>query len=172
MAEPSKEKSNPTLRPFTAFRFSVEIEIDGVSKEACAAAFSDVDGLEMNIEPRTVEEGGRNTGAVHLIGPVRFGQLTLKRGMAPNFDLWKWFDRVSTPGYRGLRPSVEVVMMSSDGSKEVARFILEGVLPTRLKAPVLNAREGGQVAIEEMQLVYENMRLKVPPDETEEEDAA
>lgn len=113
MAEPNESLSNPTIRPFTAFRFAIEINVDGVSKEVCAGAFSEADGLEMSIEPKTLQEGGRNTGPVHLMGPVKYGQLTLRRGMSPNFDLWKWFDRVVSPGYRGLRPSAEVVMLSA-----------------------------------------------------------
>lgn len=157
MAELNVDLSDPAVRPFTAFRFAVEIQVDDISDEICAAAFSEVDGIEMSIEPKTIQEGGRNTGPVHLMGPIKHGQLTLRRGMSANFDLWTWFDRVTSPGYRGLRPQAEIVVLSSDGAREEARFILEGVLPVRLKAPALNGREG-QVAIEEMQLVYETMR--------------
>jgi hypothetical protein len=40
-----------------------------------------------------------------------------------------------------------------------ARFVLSRCLPAKLKAPSLNAREGG-VAIEELQLAYEALELK------------
>ncbi len=150
---------DPGARPFTTFRFLVEVKVDGISDRLCGATFSEVDGLEMTMEPKTIREGGNNTVAVHLVGPVSYGQLTLKRGMTPNFDLWKWFARVTSPGYRGVRSRVEIVVVSSDGTTEDARFIADGCLPTKLKAPPLNAKDG-QVAIEEMQVVYQSLTLR------------
>ncbi len=89
------------VRPFTAFNFVVLIDlskVEGVKTLACNAAFSECDGLEMTLEPKTIREGGRNTGPVHLAGPISYGQLSLKRGMTQGFDLWKWFDKVAGPG--------------------------------------------------------------------------
>jgi len=161
MAARAPELSDPAARPFTAFRFAVEIDVHGVGNALCGASFSEVDGLEMNIEPKTLQEGGRNTGPVHLLGKTTYGQLTLKRGMTGNFDLWRWFERVTSPGSRGVRAKAEVVVQSSDGTKEQARFILEGCLPVKLKAPPLNSQTG-TIAIEEMQIVYERMRVHYP----------
>lgn len=153
------ELIDPTTRPFTTFRFLVEVKVDGVADQVCGATFSEVDGLEMTMEPKTIREGGNNTVMVHLLGPVSYGQLTLKRGMTRNFDLWKWFARVNSPGYRGLRSRLEIVLVSSDGTTEDARFVAEGCVPTKLKAPALNAREG-QIAIEEMQIIYQSLTLR------------
>jgi phage tail-like protein len=153
------ELIDPTTRPFTTFRFLVEVKVDGLADQVCGATFSEVDGLEMTMEPKTIREGGNNTVMVHLLGPVSYGQLTLKRGMTRNFDLWKWFARVNSPGYRGLRSRLEIVLVSSDGTTEDARFVAEGCVPTKLKAPALNAREG-QIAIEEMQIIYQSLTLR------------
>jgi phage tail-like protein len=150
---------DPGARPFTTFRFLVEVKVDKVSDKVCGATFSELDGLEMTMEPKTIREGGNNTAAVHFVGPVSYGQLTLKRGMTNNLDLWKWFAKVNSPGFRGVRSRVEIVIVSSDGRTEDARFVADGCLPTKLKAPALNAREG-QVAIEEMQLVYQSLTLR------------
>jgi phage tail-like protein len=150
---------DPGARPFTTFRFLVEVKVDGVADKICGATFSEVDGLEMTMEPKTIREGGNNTTMLHFVGMVGYGQLTLKRGMTPNFDLWKWFSRVNSPGYRGVRSRLEVVVVSSDGTTEDARFMLDGCLPVKLKGPALNAREG-QVAIEEMQVLYQTMTLR------------
>ncbi len=145
--------STPSTLPFTTINFLVEIEVAGVSDMVCSAVFSDVDGLEMNIEPKTIREGGNNTGPVHMAGQVSYGQLTLKRGMTSSFDLWIWFDAVTAPGGGGLRGSASIVMLGSDGTEQV-EFQLTGCLPVKLKAPALNAKDG-IVAIEEMSLVYE-----------------
>jgi phage tail-like protein len=149
----------PNNTPFTAFNFLVEIQVDGVSDNVCGAGFSECDGLEMNITPKTIREGGRNSGPVHLLGPVGYGQLTLKRGMTPNFDLWRWFEKVASPGNGGVRGTAQVVMLAGDGSTEQARFTLTGCLPVKLKSASLNAGSGA-IAIEEMQIAYETMTLE------------
>lgn len=160
------ELVDPGTRPFTTFRFLVEVKVDGIGDKLCGATFSEVDGLEMTMEPKSIREGGNNTSALHFVGPVSYGQLTLKRGMTPNFDLWKWFARVNSPGYRGVRARAEIIVVSSDGTTEDARFVAEGCLPTKLRAPALNAKEG-QVAIEEMQLVYQTLTLRAASGGTE-----
>lgn len=154
----NKALRDPSLRPFTTFRFSVELSVPGVATTICSATFSEVDGFEMSLEPKTIREGGNNLRPIHLLGPVSYGQLTLKRGMAGDFDLWRWFERVTTPGYRGVRPNAEVVVFGSDGGEERARFVFERCMPTKLKAPALNAKESN-IAIEEMTLLYESLRL-------------
>lgn len=148
-------------RPFTTFQFDVEIKVEGVADKICDGTFSECDGLEMTLEPKTIREGGRNSGPVHMAGAVSYGQLTLKRGMTTNGDLWSWFERVATPEYAGLRASTHVVMLAADRRTEQARFLLTGCLPIKLKAPALNAREG-LVAIEEVQIAYESLTVERP----------
>jgi len=159
--------SNPALErapnyPFSAFRFAVEIEVPGVSTGVCGAAFQECDGLEMSMEVKTIREGGNNGTQIRLTGPISYGQLTLKRGMTANFDLWDWFSAMLQPGGAKLRASrAEVVVLAPDGQSERVRFVLARCLPVKLKAPALNAREG-IIAIEEMQLAYESLSLKRP----------
>jgi phage tail-like protein len=50
------------------------------------------------------------------------------------------------------------VLLAADGVTERVRFRLERCLPVKLKAPALNAKDG-QIAIEELQIAYETMRL-------------
>jgi hypothetical protein len=58
-----------------------------------------------------------------------------------------------------LRADAEIVLLAADGQAVQARFVLSRCLPAKLKAPTLNARDGG-VAIEELQLAYEALELK------------
>lgn len=152
------DPADAAAHPFTAFNFLVEVEVQGVADRLCSAAFSECDGLEMSMEPKSIREGGRNSGPVHLLGPVDYGQLSLKRGMTANVDLWRWFERVNARGNGGLRATAEVVMLASDGSTEQLRFRLEGCVPVKIKAPSLSAMDG-KIAIEEMQVAYESMML-------------
>jgi len=147
------------LRPFVAFNFAVEINVPGVSPKVCGAAFAECDGLEMTMDVKTIREGGNNGRQIRLTGPINVGVLTLKRGMTRNFELWDWMARMQTQP--GLRADAEVVLFAADGHTERARFILSRCVPAKLKAPPLNAKDGG-VAIEEFQLAYESMVLKRP----------
>jgi phage tail-like protein len=156
MATPANET---VLYPFTAFNFAVEIHVPGVASKVCNAAFSECDGLEMTMEVKTIREGGNNGRQIRLTGPLNYGQLTLKRGMTAAFDLWDWFSQMLINP--ALRADAEVVLLAADGITERARFVLTRCLPTKLKAPALNAKDG-MVAIEELQLVYESLTVKPP----------
>jgi phage tail-like protein len=145
--------------PFTAFNFSVEINVPDVSPQICKAAFSECDGLEMTMDVKTIREGGNNGKQIRLTGPMNFGQLTLKRGMTSSFDLWTWVEMVLfNPA---LRADAEVVLFAGDRKTERARFVLSRCVPVKLKAPALNAKDG-TIAIEELQLAYESLTLKRP----------
>jgi phage tail-like protein len=159
MPKDTKETTEP-IYPFTAFNFAIEINVPGVSREICSAAFSECDGLEMTMEVKTIREGGNNGQQIRLTGPLSYGQLTLKRGMTNSFDLWNWFSTLLLPDQIGLRPDAQVVLKAPDGHERV-RFLLRRCLPTKLKAPALNAKDG-IIAIEELQLVYESIALKPP----------
>jgi phage tail-like protein len=156
MANPADET---VLYPFTAFNFAVEFEVPGVSKQVCNASFSECDGLEMTTEVKTIREGGDNARQIRLAGPAAFGQLTLKRGMTANFDLWDWvYAFHSNPA---LRTDVEVVLFAADGRTVRCSFLLSRCVPVKLKAPALSGKDG-MVAIEELQLAYETLTLKKP----------
>ncbi len=157
------EVSKSDIRPFSAFNFKVIFTLEGQNKPLCDAAFAECDGLEMTMEPKTYQEGGNNLTQIHLAGPVTYGQLTLKRGMTDSFELWHWFDRVIALE-QGLRVDGVILLLGStptnpSGNDEPrAGFLLSRCLPVKLKAPALNATEGA-VAIEEMQVAYERLRL-------------
>lgn len=145
--------------PFTAFNFAVEITLPGSPDKVCSAAFSDCDGLEMTMDVKTIRQGGDNARQIRLTGPLAFGVLTLKRGMTRSFDLWDWMARMQTEP--GLRANARVRLLAPDGRTERATFVLARCVPTKLKGPAMNAKEGG-VAVEEFQLAYESLTLARP----------
>ena len=156
MANPAAET---VAYPFTSFNFSIEITVPGFSNTVCSAAFAECDGLELSMEVKTIREGGNNGNQVRLSGPFAFGQLTLKRGMTTNFDLWEWFNAALTD--TSLRANAEVVLLAADGATERARFVLSRCLPMKLKTSALNAKDAA-IAVEEFQMAYESLSLRKP----------
>ena len=149
--------------PLTTFRFEVVLDLDeptpGLDSPLCDAAFAECDGLEVTMTPKTVEAGGVNDRQIHLIGPVTNGQLTLKRGVTGNLQLWSWFAQGTVPG-SVLTASGEITLWAADGTPSI-QYSLAGCLPVRMRAPALNA-QNGLVAIEELGLVYEQLVVAAP----------
>jgi len=149
--------------PFSAFNFEVQLSIVGaealgLSTPLCSAEFAECEGLEKTMEPKTVREGGYNTRQIHLVGPVSYGNLTLKRGMTSSIDLWTWFDLATgNTTKRGLLAQGVVLMLDAARHK-VLRFALTNCLPIKVKAAALNAKDG-MVAVEELQLAYESFTV-------------
>lgn len=147
--------------PFTAFRFEVVLNLDNppasITNPVCNAAFAECNGLGMTMEPKPVREGGNNLQQRHLIGPVSYGQLTLRRGMTDNLDIWNWFLSAAQPGSVSTAQG-QVTMWDSDGTPRIT-FVLDECLPVKIQGPSLNAKDG-QVAIEEMQLVYASLSVR------------
>jgi phage tail-like protein len=151
-------------QPFVAFRFEVLLDLDtptaGLASPLCEAAFAECDGLELTMQAKTLEVGGLNDRQVHLIGPVTSGQLTLKRGMTNNLQLWQWFAQGTKPG-SVLTAHGTITVWDSDGTPGL-EFTVTGCLPVRMRAPSLNARAEGGVAVEELGLVYEKLDVSTP----------
>lgn len=143
-------------RPFSTFNFRLELQYGDSGQPICDAEFSDISGLEISMEPKTLREGGNNRRPIHLVGPVSYGQATLKRGMTRDFGLWDWFEAVQQTDGHGIRADGEIAILGSDGQDDAVRYAITGCLPVKIKLPDLSAKDG-QIAIEEMQIVYDGL---------------
>lgn len=149
--------------PLTTFRFEVVLDLDqpvpGLESPLCDAAFAECDGLDMTMQHKTVESGGVNDRQLHLIGPVSYGQVTLKRGMTANLQLWNWFAQGTVPG-SVLTAHGQITLWDPAGNPAI-QFTLTGCLPVKMRAPSLNA-QNGLVAVEELSMVYEQLTVSMP----------
>ena len=149
--------------PFTTFNFRIALSYGQNGAPICDGEFAECDGLEMTLEPKTFREGGNNSRPIHLVGPVSYGQLTLKRGMTNDFGLWEWFEAVQRTNGHGIRASGEIAIQSANNTPRArtdrVAFKLTGCLPIKLKAPALNAKDG-LIAVEEMSVAYETLTRK------------
>src|SRR5436190_19942796 len=119
MANPSLET---TAYPFTSFNFAVEINVPDITPKVCSASFAECDGLEITMDVKTIREGGNNGKQIRLTGPLNYGQVTLKRGLTLNFDLWDWVNAMLLRP--GLRADAEVVLLEANHTTERVRFVL------------------------------------------------
>jgi phage tail-like protein len=149
--------------PLTSFRFEVLLDLDrpttGLESPLCDAAFAECSGLEITMEPKVVESASVTDRQQRLIGPTKYGQITLKRGMTRNLQLWQWMAQGTRPG--SVLTAHGVVSMWDTDATPAVQFVLQGCLPVRMRAPSLTARDG-LVAVEELGLVCEKMMVAVP----------
>lgn len=149
--------------PFVPFRFQVSLTGNNLPNglgpaPLCGGGFSEVTGLEASMTVRTIREGGRNYGQIQRAGPAAFGNITLKRGVTSPHDLWTWFDLVTNREAYGRRLNGRIDVHA--GSEVALTWKLVNVLPVKFKAPDLSATTT-QVAIEEVQLAFEQLSLEV-----------
>ena len=148
--------------PLHVFRFHVRFDQRGGAAgpvPLCRGAFAECTGLEATMEPKVIQQGGSNYGAVQRVGPVSFATVILKRGVTTGSDLWSWFQLVAGRGY-GYRLDVEVEMQDAAG-QPVLTWALSRALPVKFKAADLNAT-GTEVGIEELHLAHEGLSLVEP----------
>jgi len=148
---------------FVPFRFQVSLtgsDLPGGLGPGplCSGSFSDATGVEATMTPRAIREGGRNFGQVQRPGPTAFSTMSLKRGVTSRQDLWTWFEMVTNGERFGRLLNGKVDVFS--GPDVAFTWTLVNVLPVKFKAPDLSATST-QVAIEELQLAYEQLSLVV-----------
>lgn len=133
--------------PYLGFRFQVEIDSLRV------AGFSEVSGLEMEMDPEDYQEGGVNTYTHKL--PTRFEHpnLVLERGMTDYQGLWLWIQDVVDG--QVTRKNVKVILCDSAGEESWGWECREAY-PVRWAGPELRADEG-TVAIETLELAHKGV---------------
>lgn len=148
--------------PFTSFNFEVVLTLTeplpGVGSPVCQGAFAECDGLQLDLEPKSVVQGGATDSVTHLVGQTRPGQLTLRRGMTTTPDLWAWMAGAGVPGQAVTADGI-ITMYDAARTKQAA-FVVSGCLPVRLRGPALNAQTG-LVAVEELGLAVGHLALEV-----------
>jgi len=96
--------------PYFSFNFLVEI------KGRLVGGFSEVRGLEAEVEVKDYREGGLNNYIHKLAGPARYpGNLVLKRGLTDAATLITWYQEVS----QGIinRKSGSIILLDRRGQE-------------------------------------------------------
>jgi phage tail-like protein len=114
-------------------------------------AFAECSGLDLEMDVGEYVEGGRNN-------VLRRGMLYPAGGQV-NTELWQWLQDV-LDGVRPIRRYDGIVTVLDEGRQPVATWKFTRGLPAKLVGPQLNARTG-EVAIEELQIAHEGLRMEV-----------
>jgi phage tail-like protein len=142
---------------YGAFNFKVEFA-DVSGGGVIEAGFSDVSGLGNEIDYSEYRAGTDKTDTMRKVPhTVKLDEVTLKRGLVGSTDIIEWITAVREGAYQPRR--VTIVMLD-EARNEVRRIVLRNAQPTKWLGPTLAAKGGGEVAIEELQLVHEGIEYE------------
>jgi phage tail-like protein len=133
----------------TARRFYVEIE--GTPQ----AVFTELSGLQVEMQVMDYQEGGNNAFVHRLPGPTKVSNITLKRGLTTSNEFFKWCMEVTSR--RVNRRHVSVLLYDTRG-QEVVRWNFQNAFPVKWVGPQFNSTSQA-TAIETLELAHDGLEL-------------
>lgn len=117
------------------------------------AGFSECTGLDMSMEVEDVNEGGNNGLVLKFPKRVKYGEITLKKGITRRTDLHDWLGGFA----QGIGKRKDGVITLLDAShRPFAVWSFRRALPTKWSGPQLNAQTS-TIAIESLTFVHEGI---------------
>jgi phage tail-like protein len=136
--------------PLVGYHFHVEI--DGITQ----AQFRECSGL--GSESQVVEYKESVKGVTTLRkqpGPIKWQDITLKRGVTDIMELWNWRKQVEQGKVDEARKNGSIVLYNQ-AEKEIARWNFKEGWPSKLNGPTVKA-DANEVAIEELTIAHEGL---------------
>jgi phage tail-like protein len=135
------------MPPYQAFNFAVEIE------GLLVGGFTEVSGLQGEIQVEEYHEGGVNDFVHRLPGRASYSNLVLRHGLTGISSLWDWYHD-TTQGV--IRRKNGTIMLLSPRQIPVMWWNFRNGLPVRWTGPTFNA-SGGEVGFEELEVAHEGL---------------
>lgn len=132
--------------PFGAFNFIVEIE--GLQ----VAGFSEITGIQTDIEIEEFREGGINQYVHKLAKVTKYPNLVLKKGMTDASELWGWHKEV----IEGTIVRRDVTVILGDKKEKKWSWLFSQAYPVKWIGTDLNAT-GSNVFVESIEFVHHGM---------------
>jgi phage tail-like protein len=108
------------------------------------------------IEYRTGND--RDASARKLPGRVKYGNVTLKRGVIGSLDLYEWLDQIRN-GDRNAFRNVTIQLQSEDRTEIVLTWKFKKAWPVRYSFSPLLAK-GKEVLIESLELAFDRLDME------------
>lgn len=150
----SSTSTGKRIERFGTLRFFVQIKKDPQGG-TIQATFAECSGLQAETELFTYEEGGLNDTVHQLPGRTKFGNVTLKRGVATSNELWDWYYKVVTGNVE--RQNVSIILYRPN-SGEAMRWNLANAFPVKWVGPSFVSSENA-VAVETLELAHEGIEV-------------
>ena len=137
--------------PLVAFKFGLEIS------GKLTGFFTSVGGIGSEsevVEHKVVSEKGE-TIIQKLPGRLTWTEVTLKRGVTSNIDIWNWRKLVVDGKVADARTNCSIIAYDQT-QKEIARWNFENAWPSKVVGPELDSSSTNYM-IEDVTIVHEGM---------------
>ena len=142
--------------PYLACNF--EVEIVGISDDgkSVKGSFSEVSGLQAEIDVIEYRNGTEANSVRKLTGLHKFTNITLKRGIIGDLSLWNWWLNAA----RGnVQRAVVVITLLDENRNPVMVWKLTRAWPCKWTGPLLNAK-CNEVALETLEICHEGLEIE------------
>ncbi len=137
--------------PYAAFNYLLEIQ--GVTQ----AGFSEVTGLNVENTPIEYRRGSdKNNHVTKQPGLMKYGNITLKRGVTQSFDLIDWLKKVENGVIERANVSIT---LQDENHQEVLKWNLFEAWPCKWTGPDLKA-SADEMAIETLEICIERLETQ------------
>jgi len=134
--------------PYRSYNF--KLEIGGVAE----GHFTECSGLSVKVESIAYREAGNHQVTHHIPGQVTYDPITLKYGVTDSRELWDWMMKAAEGDVQ--RRNVSILLLDSQGEREVMRWNLLDAWPSDWKGAALNTSDKN-LAIETLTLVFDRL---------------
>ena len=146
-------RTTPKFDPYGNFAFL--LEIDGIT----SAGFSECTGTNAEISPIEYREGNESLTPRKLPGLNKYSNVTLKRGVTDDLDLFNWFN-AGASGDVDRKQTMSIVLLDEQRN-EAVRWNLLNAWPCKYIAADLKANTS-EIAIESVELCHEGLIRQTP----------
>jgi phage tail-like protein len=137
--------------PLLGFNFRLDVG------DRVAGYFTECNGIGSEhdiIEHKVVNDKGQEI-VRKIPGRLKWGDVTLKRGITSDLKIWDWRDLVVQGKVLDARQNCSIVMLSRD-YQEVAVWNFHNAWPSKVSGPSLKA-DSNEFGVEEVTIVHEGM---------------
>jgi len=137
--------------PLVGFNFRLEVERVG------GGYFTEVAGLGSEndvVEHKVIDESGHEV-VKKVPGRLKWGDITLKRGITGDMKIWEWRQQVIDGKVADARANCSIIMQDRN-YEDVARWDFQNAWPSKVSGPSLKS-DSNEFGIEELTLVHEGI---------------
>ena len=130
-------------------KFRYKVEIDGLD----AGGFSEVSGFDASIDVIEYREGDMVQTPMKIPGLKKYGNITLKQGLADSMVLYEWV----IAGVNGAvdRKTITITLLDEEEAPAASWQVINA-WPIKYTAPDFNATSS-EIAIESIEIAHEGM---------------
>jgi phage tail-like protein len=142
--------ANGRTDPLVGFHYAVEIQgmVTGYFTE-CSGM-----GSEHEVIEHKVVDNGKEV-IMKIPGRLKWENITLKRGITNNMDIWNWRKKVEDGDVESARSNGSIVMFDQHLS-EIARWNFENAWPVKVSGPQVKS-DSNEIGIEELTIAHEGL---------------